>query len=195
MKKFIIFLFIAAISTLSLAQGNNPHVIISTSMGDMQVELFSDKAPETVKNFLRYVDRGFYNGTIFHRVIGNFMIQGGGMIPGMAQKQTMAPVINEAIEHGSQSTGHPRHGTDHGPPQRHGAVFHQCCGQPFSQPSEQEPPGLRILRFRKGCCGNGNCGQNTERSHKKLGPPSGCSGSGHGNTLYKKKVNRHADSP
>ena len=96
MKKFIIFLFIAALSTLSLAQGNNPHVIISTSMGDMQVELFSDKAPETVKNFLRYVDRGFFNGTIFHRVIGNFMIQGGGMMPGMSQKQTMAPVINEA---------------------------------------------------------------------------------------------------
>lgn len=71
-------------------------VIIETSMGTMKAELYPDKAPETVKNFLGYVDEAFYDGTIFHRVIKGFMIQGGGFTPDMKQKQTRAPVKNEA---------------------------------------------------------------------------------------------------
>lgn len=74
----------------------NPMVILKTSKGDIQVELYPDKAPDTVANFLKYVDDGFYNGTIFHRVIGNFMIQGGGFTKDMQQKPTRAPVKNEA---------------------------------------------------------------------------------------------------
>lgn len=71
-------------------------IAIKTSKGDMEADLFEDKAPETVANFLRYVDEKFYDGTIFHRVIAGFMIQGGGFTADMDQKQTKAPVRNEA---------------------------------------------------------------------------------------------------
>lgn len=71
-------------------------VIINTSLGEIHVKLAADKAPLTVANFLAYVDDGFYNGTIFHRVIDGFMIQGGGFEPNMRQKPTRAPVKNEA---------------------------------------------------------------------------------------------------
>ncbi len=71
-------------------------VIIKTAKGDIKVKLFADKAPVTVANFLQYVDNGHYEGTIFHRVIANFMIQGGGFTPDMQQKSTLAPIKNEA---------------------------------------------------------------------------------------------------
>jgi len=76
--------------------GGKPVVILSTSQGDVKVELDSEKAPITVKNFLGYVDDGFFDGTIFHRVIPGFMIQGGGFDQQMAQKDTRAPIKNEA---------------------------------------------------------------------------------------------------
>ena len=71
-------------------------VDIETSKGTIRVELDEAKAPESVRNFLAYVDAGHYNGTIFHRVIPGFMIQGGGFEPGMAQKPTQAQIKNEA---------------------------------------------------------------------------------------------------
>ncbi|OQA27714.1 MAG: Peptidyl-prolyl cis-trans isomerase B [Verrucomicrobia bacterium ADurb.Bin345] len=71
-------------------------VVIKTSLGDIKAELFQDKAPLTVANFLQYAKDGHYNGTIFHRIIDNFMIQGGGFTKDMAQKRTRAPVKNEA---------------------------------------------------------------------------------------------------
>ncbi|MBI3586496.1 MAG: peptidylprolyl isomerase [Ignavibacteriales bacterium] len=74
----------------------NPQVLFSTSLGDITIELFADKAPITVKNFLAYVDSGFYNGTTFHRVIPGFVIQGGGFTSGMVQKKTFPPIKNEA---------------------------------------------------------------------------------------------------
>lgn len=74
----------------------NPVVELTTSKGSIKMELFLDKAPETTKNFLRYVDDGFYDGTIFHRVIENFMIQGGGFDEAMAEKTVRAPIHNEA---------------------------------------------------------------------------------------------------
>lgn len=74
----------------------NPQVVIKTSEGDITLRLFRDKAPLTVDNFLAYVDAGFYNGTIFHRVIPNFMIQGGGFLPDMTEKPTNDPVKNES---------------------------------------------------------------------------------------------------
>ncbi len=80
----------------SQTQGGNPVVIISTSKGDIKVELFKNEAPVTVENFLSYVNDGFYDGTIFHRVIPSFMIQGGGFTPDFAQKPTKAPIKNEA---------------------------------------------------------------------------------------------------
>ncbi len=71
-------------------------VKLQTNFGVIILELDSEKAPETVKNFLNYVDSGFYDNTIFHRVIDDFMIQGGGFEPGMKQKKTQAPIKNEA---------------------------------------------------------------------------------------------------
>ncbi len=84
--------------TASSAQkkSDNPVVIIQTSMGDITVELFKDKAPKSVENFLSYVQSGFYEGTIFHRVIKGFMIQGGGFNPDMTRKPTLPPIPNEA---------------------------------------------------------------------------------------------------
>ncbi|MCS6850103.1 MAG: peptidylprolyl isomerase [Gemmataceae bacterium] len=71
-------------------------VIMKTSLGTIKIELYPDKAPITVKNFLDYVDEKFYDGTIFHRVIPNFMIQGGGFEPGMKPKKTRGEIKNES---------------------------------------------------------------------------------------------------
>lgn len=71
-------------------------VTLKTNFGDITLELFADKAPKTVENFLSYVKEGFYDSTIFHRVINGFMIQGGGFTAEMDQKDTKAPVENEA---------------------------------------------------------------------------------------------------
>src|SRR5262245_5753930 len=78
------------------AQDKNPVVVMETSMGAIKIELFEKKAPITVKNFLDYVDAKHYDGTIFHRVIPKFMVQGGGMEPGLKEKQTRAPIKNES---------------------------------------------------------------------------------------------------
>ena len=75
---------------------DNPIVIIDTSMGTITAELWADQAPETVANMLAYIDEGFFDGLIFHRVISDFMIQGGGMDAEMKQKATRVPLVNEA---------------------------------------------------------------------------------------------------
>lgn len=77
-------------------QPPNPRVLIETGKGDITVELFPGNAPLTVRNFLDYANAGFYDGLIFHRVIPGFMIQGGGMTSGLAQKSTREPIANEA---------------------------------------------------------------------------------------------------
>jgi cyclophilin family peptidyl-prolyl cis-trans isomerase len=69
---------------------------MKTSYGTIQIELYPEKAPKTVENFLAYVDRGFYDGTIFHRIISGFMIQGGGFDKSDRRKETAAPIVNEA---------------------------------------------------------------------------------------------------
>jgi len=80
-------------------------VTLHTNFGDIKLELFADKAPETVANFLQYARDGFYDNTVFHRVIDGFMIQGGGFEPGMSQKETRAPVKNEANNGVTNKTG------------------------------------------------------------------------------------------
>ncbi|ANY18392.1 cyclophilin [Bordetella pseudohinzii] len=75
---------------------SNPRVKLHTNQGDLVITLDAEKAPKTVENFLAYVKDGFYNGTVFHRVIDGFMIQGGGFEPGLKQKPTRAPIENEA---------------------------------------------------------------------------------------------------
>lgn len=78
------------------AERSRPLVKLETSMGEIVLELNAEKAPATVANFLQYVKDGFYNGTVFHRVINGFMIQGGGFDANLSQKPTRAPVKNEA---------------------------------------------------------------------------------------------------
>jgi cyclophilin family peptidyl-prolyl cis-trans isomerase len=78
------------------AEDINPKVVLDTSKGKIVLELYPDNAPETVKNFLNYVDAKYYDGTIFHRVIPNFMIQGGGFTTDMKRKNPQAPIKNEA---------------------------------------------------------------------------------------------------
>tara|TARA_B100000809_G_scaffold200746_1_gene201080 strand:+ start:119 stop:718 length:600 start_codon:yes stop_codon:yes gene_type:complete len=75
----------------------NPIAIISTTVGEITLQLYADKSPVTVANFIDYANSGFYNGTIFHRVIKNFMIQGGGFNKDMVKKNTKAPIINESL--------------------------------------------------------------------------------------------------
>ena len=84
---------------------DNPVVRLTTSMGVIDIELYPQKAPKTVKNFLAYVNKGFYNGTTFHRVIPGFMIQGGGFDPGMRLKPTELPIDNEADNGLTNDTG------------------------------------------------------------------------------------------
>lgn len=96
MKRFLAVLALAAGLLPAMAGDKNPQVIINTSMGAITVELMQDKSPITVKNFLKYVDDKHYDGTIFHRVIDGFMVQGGGMEPGMKEKKTGEPIKNEA---------------------------------------------------------------------------------------------------
>ncbi len=85
------------VSTQSAAgQPANPRVLIETSKGNITVELFANNAPITVQNFLTYVNSGFYDGVIFHRVIPGFMVQGGGMLPDMTEKPRGKPIQNEA---------------------------------------------------------------------------------------------------
>jgi cyclophilin family peptidyl-prolyl cis-trans isomerase len=83
----------------------NTLVVMETSLGPIKIELNGDKAPETVANFLSYVDEKFYDNTIFHRVINGFMIQGGGFEPGMKQKRTKPPIKNESGNGLSNSRG------------------------------------------------------------------------------------------
>ncbi len=83
----------------SMSQENssaNPNVLIETSKGSITIELDAENAPLSTANFVSYVEQGFYDGTIFHRVIPNFMVQGGGMNPDMSEKQSSAPIQNEA---------------------------------------------------------------------------------------------------
>jgi peptidyl-prolyl cis-trans isomerase B (cyclophilin B) len=82
-----------------------PQVVLETSHGDITLELDAERAPKTVENFLAYVEAGFFDGTIFHRVIPGFMIQGGGFTPEMSQKQTRAPIANEATNRKSNERG------------------------------------------------------------------------------------------
>ena len=78
------------------APASNPKAVLHTNMGDITIELYPDKAPKTVDNFEQYVKDGFYNGTVFHRVIPTFMIQGGGFDERLEKKPTKAPIQNEA---------------------------------------------------------------------------------------------------
>lgn len=94
LHRILIFILLSAISLNVYAA--EPRVEMKTNLGSIVLELYQDKAPETVKNFLQYVEDGFYKNTVFHRVIAGFMIQGGGFDAALKQKPTRSPIQNEA---------------------------------------------------------------------------------------------------
>lgn len=99
MLKVLLLCISAAFSPLAAAADNtqpDPIVVIKTSDGDITLRLFRDKAPITVDNFLAYVDSEFYSGTIFHRVVRDFAIQGGGFLPDLTELETRPPIVNES---------------------------------------------------------------------------------------------------
>lgn len=97
MKSLITLIFLSLISFNTYAENAmNPKVKLTTSMGDIVLELDAEKAPATVENFVNYVKNGHYDGLIFHRIIGGFMVQGGGMEPGMKERANLSPIENEA---------------------------------------------------------------------------------------------------
>ena len=98
LKRFacLLFLGLCLAGSAVAAEAKNPTLLIETSLGNVKVELFQKEAPISVKNFLDYAKSGFYDGTIFHRVIPGFMIQGGGFTADLSQKPTKAPIKNEA---------------------------------------------------------------------------------------------------
>ncbi len=107
MKRFLFAMLVAGFAFAPGLRAANPVVVMKTSEGTIKIELFEDKAPGTVKNFLKYVEKGHYDNTIFHRVISNFMIQGGGFTKDLnkaatpddikkAEKKTDAPIKNES---------------------------------------------------------------------------------------------------
>lgn len=97
-RKIISFITVIGFLTALplVGQAENPKVLMKTTKGDITIELYPDKAPKTVENFLSYVDDRFYDGTIFHRVIKGFMIQGGGFTADFTKKSTKPPIENEA---------------------------------------------------------------------------------------------------
>lgn len=101
-KQFLIGFFLLCTALHSYAQ---PTVEIKTNMGVMIVELNAEKAPKTVENFMQYVKEGFYSGTVFHRIIGGFMIQGGGYTSDFTEKPTHSPIQNEADNGLTNSVG------------------------------------------------------------------------------------------
>ena len=92
----LFFIFLLSSTSINIYAEKNIQFVINTSKGNIVIETYPDKAPLTVKNFESYVNEDFYNGTIFHRVIDGFMIQGGGFTKDMSQKQTDTPIKNEA---------------------------------------------------------------------------------------------------
>ncbi|WP_105101403.1 peptidylprolyl isomerase [Microbulbifer pacificus] len=110
MKRLSLFKSLAAalvlcLPSLASALSENPRVVLETDLGNVELVLYADKAPKTVENFLAYVDSGFYNGTIFHRVIPGFMAQGGGYTFDFQEKTTRDPVVNESANGVSNARG------------------------------------------------------------------------------------------
>ena len=95
----LVFAVVSAVAVAEEAPVGNPAVVLDTSLGSITLELFADAAPASTKNFLGYVERGFYDGTVFHRVIPGFMVQGGGFTVDMVRKPTRDPITNLSLIH------------------------------------------------------------------------------------------------
>lgn len=127
----------------------NPKVLLDTSKGEIVLELYPDKAPDTVKNFLNYVDAKFFNDTIFHRVIPKFMIQGGGFTDDMKQKPTQAPVKNEADTGVKNDRGTIAMARTNDPHSATGQFFINTVDNDFLNHKNKTPQGWGYAAFGK----------------------------------------------
>ena len=136
----------AAVLGLATAAQAGTQVRLDTSMGPITLELADEKAPKSVENFLAYARDGFYNGTIFHRVIDGFD-PGRRLYPDFQQKPTRAPVPNEGQQRAQESARHGGHGAYQRSPFRHRPVLHQRQGQRLSRPPRPTPQGWGYTVF------------------------------------------------
>ena len=145
-------------------------VKLATSAGDIVVELDAGKAPKTVDNFLQYVKDGHYDGTVFHRVIANFMIQGGGMTADLKQKPTRAPIALESRNGLTQPARHHRHGANQRPESATAQFFINVKDNDFLNQA-QVARRQRLRRVRQGGPGHGRGRQDPRHAHR---PPATC---------------------
>ena len=139
------FWFIAlTLAAAIVAAADNPVVVVETNFGNIRVELLPSSLPIAVANFLEYVEDGFYEGTIFHRVKKGTMIQGGAFTPGLQQKKAREPIKNEAMNRVKNKKGSPGRRHQHGDR----AVLHQYKGQSRLRPQRHRPAEVRLYRFR-----------------------------------------------
>lgn len=128
-------------------------ILLKTSHGDISLELDYDHAPESARNFEQYVREGFYNGLIFHRVISNFMIQGGGFEPGMIPRKTRDPIRNEATNGQSNMTGTVAMARTPAPHSATAQFFINVCDNGFLDHSDRTPDGWGYAVFGRVAAG------------------------------------------
>ena len=124
-------------------------VVLETNFGNITLELDTEHTPATSNNFLAYVKDGFYNGVIFHRVIDGFMIQGGGMQPGMKEKSTLEPIINEADKGGANARGTVAMARTGDPHSASAQFFINLVDNSFLNHSSKDPQGWGYCVFGK----------------------------------------------
>ena len=142
-------------------------VKLHTTLGEITLELDEAKAPATVLNFLEYVNSGFYDGTIFHRVIDNFMVQGGGFEPGLRQKTARGPIRNEAdngLQNVAYSVAMARTPDPHSASSQ---FFINVADNDFLEPQRPHSARLRLLRVRAGGRRQGSGGPDQEGAHRQ----------------------------
>ena len=144
-------------------------VRLDTSMGEIVIELDAAKAPKSVANFLEYVKAGHYDGTIFHRVIPNFMIQGGGFDPDMKQKPTRAPIPLESKNGLTNVRGSVAMARTNVPDSATAQFFINVKDNAFLD-SANTPDGNGLCGVRQGGVGHGRGGQDLGRAHRQQGP-------------------------
>lgn len=137
------------LSTASWAEANNPRVILETNKGNIVLELYPDKAPKTVANFLQYVQEGYYTNTIFHRVIKGFMIQGGGFTPKYTRKNTHPPITNEANNGLKNNTGSVAMARTFDPHSASAQFFINVANNDFLNHKSKNPNGWGYAVFGK----------------------------------------------
>jgi peptidyl-prolyl cis-trans isomerase B (cyclophilin B) len=143
------FFLVGLLFCLNLSYAANPTVVMETSHGTLEIELFEDKAPKTVANFLKYVDDKFYDGTIFHRVINNFMIQGGGFNAKMEEKKTRESIKNEANNGLKNDTATLAMARTNDPHSATAQFFINVADNGFLNHSSQTPSGWGYAVFGK----------------------------------------------